>query len=114
MGAITHPHAESMGVETKNHSHSINSVGQTICFTDEEIVVAARLAYLTSSGTFRTLIHTDVFQELGIPRGSRLWEERNNIIKPQRLSKVLRDAGFCRVRGAYGSRKARYIIPQGV
>lgn len=81
---------------------------QVISFSQDEIAAAASLAYIRTKGTQKTITVSDILTELGIIRGSRIWEHRDELISSRLVSKILIKMGFSRLN----TRNARYTFSE--
>lgn len=97
---------ECFEVEAKPQLTTLSQ--QVISFSQEEIASASLLAYLRTEGTTKAITISDVLYELGIIRGSRIWENRNKVVSSQLISNILIKMGFSRLN----TRKARFILAE--
>lgn len=94
----------------KSYLHS-----ERLCLSEAEIVTAALMAYYQNEGRTKTVSFSSVYYLLGIDRHSREWDTRGKIVSSQKLSYLLKKAGFIPVsnRNSRGKR-ALYTLPEGL
>jgi len=68
--------------------------GYKIFLSDVEVITAALMAYQQNEGTAKTVTTSDVYIMLGIDRHSREWDTRTAIVSSQRMTFLMRKAGF--------------------
>ncbi|MDO5844875.1 MAG: hypothetical protein Q4Q53_07005 [Methanocorpusculum sp.] len=103
------PDKDALSFEVEGDKSSPISLSQRdLFFSDEMIQTAAIFAYWKTSGTTKSIRNSDVYDNLGMPRGCTLWERRQEIIPAQRISRLLKKAGFVTIRNS--GAKARYIL----
>jgi len=82
-----------------------------IFLTDVEVITAALMAYQQNEGKLKTVTTSDVYIMLGIDRNSREWDDRTAIVSNQRMTFLMRKAGFIPVENrAKHPKVSRYTL----